>query len=286
MSQADLACRAASESGGNRFHSYQSTDSELLLRQEEMQWVARISNAIKSGRLALYCQQIVPVSAKEDAGLHIEVLVRMLDEYGGVVDPGSFLPAAERYHLVSDLDSWVITHSLEWYAGYAAAREVTAMDTLSINLSAVSICDPAVLEHIKRELSRSGVPAEVLCFEIKETTAISNLSTVSDFINELKRLGCRIALDDFGSGMSSFTYLRNLPIDYLKVDGAFIRDMDRDEISLAMVSAIQQLCKVIGTRTIAVHVRNDEILHMLGELGIDYVQGYAIAKPAPLSLQG
>ena len=187
------------------------------------------------------------------------------------------------YHLVSDLDNWVISHSLEWYAGYAATRKGTVTDTLSINLSAVSISDPGVLEHIKREIGRCGVPAEVLCFEIKEAAAIANLSTASDFIHELRCMGCRFALDDFGSGMSSFTYLKNLPVDYLKIDGAFIRDIDKDEVNLAMVSAIQQLCNVIGIRTIAVHVRNKEILRMLGELGVDFVQGYAIAKPAPLA---
>jgi diguanylate cyclase (GGDEF)-like protein/PAS domain S-box-containing protein len=282
MSEAELACHTASESGGNRFHTYLSTDAELVRRQEEMQWVSRISDAIKFDRLILYYQQIVPLSAQEDAGLHIEVLVRMLGKDGALIYPEKFLPAAERYHLVADLDNWVISRSLEWYAGYAATRKTDATDTLSINLSGVSIGDPGVLEHIRHEISRCDVPPEVLCFEIKETAAISDLSTASDFVHELQRLGCRFALDDFGSGMSSFTYLKNLPVDYLKIDGSFVCDMDKDEINFAMVSAIQQLCNVIGTRTIAEYVCNEEILRILGELGVDYVQGFAIAEPAPL----
>jgi diguanylate cyclase (GGDEF)-like protein/PAS domain S-box-containing protein len=283
MSEADLACHTAKENGGNRIHTYQSTDVELVRRQSEMQWVSRISDAIKSDRLVLYCQQIVPLSAQDDAGLHIEVLVRMLGEDGAIITPDRFLPAAERYQLIADLDNWVISHSLGWYAEYAAAGESAAADTLSINLSGVSVGDPRVLEHIKCEISRYAVPPGVLCFEITETAAISNLSAATGFIRELRRLGCRFALDDFGSGLSSFAYLKNLPVDFLKIDGAFVSDMHTDEVNFAMVSAIQQLGKVIGTRTIAEYVCNEEILHMLGELGVDYAQGFAIAKPVALA---
>ncbi len=283
MSEADLACHAAKEKGGNRIHTYQSTDVELVRRKSEMQWVSRISDAIKSDRLVLYCQQIVPLSAVEDTGLHIEVLVRMRDEDGRIITPDRFLPAAERYRLVTDLDRWVISHSLDWYAGYAATGNSAASDTLSINLSGVSVGDPGMLEHIKCEISRHAVPPEVLCFEITETAAISNLAAATGFIHELRNLGCRFALDDFGSGLSSFAYLKNLPVDYLKIDGTFVGEMHTDEVNFAMVSAIQQLGNVIGIRTIAEYVCNEEILHMLGELGVDYAQGFAIAEPVALA---
>lgn len=283
MSEADLACHIAKENGGNRIHAYQSTDAELVRRREEVQWVSRISDAIKSDQLVLYCQPIMPISVQQDAALHIEVLVRMLDEDGTIITPDQFLPAAERYQLVSKLDSWVISHSLDWYAGYAATRKSAAADTLSINLSGISIGDPGLLEHIKDEISKHRVPPEVLCFEITETAAISNLSAATGFIQELRSLGCRFALDDFGSGLSSFAYLKNLAVDYLKIDGTFVRDMDTNEVNFAMVSAIQQLASVIGTRTVAEYVCNEKILRMLGELGIDYAQGFAIAKPFALA---
>jgi len=283
MGDADLACHIAKENGGNRIHVYQSDDAELVRRQEEMQWVSRISDAIKLDQLVLYCQPIVPLSARGDAGFHVEVLVRMLDEGGTIINPDRFLPAAERYHLVAGLDSWVISHSLDWYAGYAASRKTSGLDTLSINLSGASIGDPKVLEHIKREISSHAVPPEVLCFEITETAAISNLSAATAFIHELRLLGCRFALDDFGSGLSSFAYLKNMPVDYLKIDGTFVRDMDTNEVNFAMVSAIQQLGNVIGISTVAEYVCNEEILRKLGELGVDYAQGFVIAKPFALA---
>ncbi len=283
MTEADIACHAAKDGGGSRVHVYQSDDEELLRRQNEMQWVSRISHAIKSDRLVLYCQQIVPLSDSAPAGLHVEVLVRMLDEDGSIVTPDRFLPVAERYQLITGLDRWVISHSLEWYAEYTATGNQGVNDTLSINLSGMSLGDHRVLEHIKKEIDRYAVPPEVLCFEITETAAITNLAAATAFVQVLRRLGCRFALDDFGSGMSSFAYLKNLPIDYLKIDATFVRDMHTDEVNHAMVSAVQRLGKVIGTRTIAEYACNEEILRMLTELGVDYAQGYAIGKPVALA---
>lgn len=283
MSEADLACHAAKERGGNRYHIYQSNDSELQRRQSEMQWVSRISDAIDNDRLVLYCQQIMPLSPDKTPGLHFEVLVRMLDTDGTLIMPDKFLPAAERYNLINSLDRWVVSHTLQWYAQYRESGQASEHDTLSVNLSGMSITDAKLLSHIKADMRNYGVPPSVLCFEITETAAVSNLSAATNFIRELRRQGCRFALDDFGSGLSSFAYLKNLPVDYLKIDGAFVRDMDTDEVDFAMVSAIQQLGKVLGTRTVAEFVRNDEILRMLKEIGVDYAQGYAIARPIPLA---
>lgn len=282
MSEADLACHAAKERGGKRYHIYQSNDAELQRRQSEMQWVSRISEAIDTDSLVLYCQEIRALSGPETGGLHIEVLTRMRDTDGSMVMPDRFLPAAERYNLVNSVDRWVVSHTLAWYAEYAESGRSSEQDSISINLSGLSLTDAKVLSHIKAEIRKYGVTPAVLCFEVTETAAVANLAAATNFIRELRRLGCRFALDDFGSGLSSFAYLKNLPVDYLKIDGAFVRNMDTDEVDFAMVSAIQQLGKVLGTRTIAEFVRNDAILDMLREIGVDYGQGYAIARPEPL----
>jgi len=286
LSEADLACQAAKESGGNRYHIFHSNDADLQRRQEEMQWVSKVSEAIEADRLVLYCQEIRSLHDQAVQGLHVEVLVRMLGEDGTLITPDKFLPAAERYNLINNLDRWVVSHSLAWYAAFAASGKATGDDILSINLSGLSITDAKVLSHIKAEIGKYGVPPQVLCFEITETAAVSNLSAAGNFIRELRRLGCHFALDDFGSGLSSFAYLKNLPVDYLKIDGAFVRNMDTDEVDFAMVSAIQQLGKVLGTRTIAEFACNEEILCMLRQLGVDYAQGYAIAKPVALNSFG
>ena len=282
MSEADLACQAAKDMGGNRYHVYTSSDEELMRRQDEMQWVSRISEAILEDRLVLFGQLIAPIVPVEDGGLHFEVLVRMLDDRGDLVMPGRFLPAAERFNLITGIDRWVVSHSFAWYAEHCMAEYDQALDMMSINLSGASICDPDIQQHIKTAMKKYGVPPASVCFEITETAAITNLSAASEFMHELRKLGCRFALDDFGSGLSSFGYLKNLPVDYLKIDGTFVRDMDTDDVNHAMVSAIQQLGNILGIETIAEFVENDNIVEMLSELGVDYAQGYAIAMPKPL----
>ena len=281
MSQVDLACYAAKDSGGDRYRIYESGDEHLARRHDEMKWVTRLNDAIKSDRLTLYYQDIVPVVPDATAGRHFEVLVRMLDEEGNIVPPDAFLPAAERYNLITSLDQWVVSHTFSWYAGHAVT-DLQGLDTISINLSGASVSDAGFLGFIKSELLLHEVPPGVICFEITETAAIANLQAATEFINELRRLGCRFALDDFGSGMSSFAYLKNLPVDYLKIDGSFVRDMETDVIDCAMVNSIHQLGNVIGTKTIAEFVENDGILAKLAEIGVDYAQGYGISRPQPL----
>ena len=263
MSEADLACHAAKDLGGNRYHVYQSSDEELMRRQDEMQWVSKIAEAIQSDRLILYCQSIAPVVPADDGNLHFEVLVRMLDRQGKLIMPDRFLPAAERYNLITGIDRWVVSHSFAWFAEHYPITDMQCLDTMAINLSGVSITDTGFHRHIKNEMKKFGVPPAAICFEITETAAITNLSAASDFIHDLRKLGCRFALDDFGSGLSSFGYLKNLPVDYLKIDGAFVREMDTDAVNYAMVSAIQQLGSVIGIHTIAEFVENERIIEML-----------------------
>ena len=283
MSEADLACNAAKDLGGNRCHIYHSSDEELMRRQDEMQWVSKISEAIQSDRLVLYYQRIAPAAQIDNENLHFEILVRMLDDKGGLIMPDRFLPAAERYNLITGIDRWVVSHSFSWFAEHCMSTESLCLDTMAINLSGVSITDVGFHQHIKDEMEKYGVSPASICFEITETAAISNLSAATEFICDLRKLGCRFALDDFGSGLSSFGYLKNLPVDYLKIDGAFVRDMDTDAVNYAMVSAIQQLGSVIGIQTIAEFVENDRIIEMLVELGVDFVQGYAISRPLPLA---
>ena len=282
MSAADLACYAAKDSGGNRLHVYQSGDQELARRHTEMQWVSKVTAAIEADRLVLYCQEIVPVKQNDDTGCHFEVLVRMLDADGKIIPPDSFMPAAERYNLITSLDRWVVSHSFSWYAENSASIEAGCLGTMSINLSGSSITDDGFMKFIRNEMRKYGVDPEKICFEITETAAIANLDAAVALISNLKKLGCRFALDDFGSGLSSFAYLKNLPVDYLKIDGSFVKDMETDAVDCAMVSAIHQLGSLVGIKTIAEFVENDEILRKLEEIGVDYAQGYGISKPAPL----
>jgi diguanylate cyclase (GGDEF)-like protein/PAS domain S-box-containing protein len=283
MSEADLACYASKDLGGNRYHIYQPGDQVLAKRHEEMQWVSRLTAAIDSGRLVLYCQDIVPVNPASTTGRHIEVLVRMLDEDGAMINPGKFMPAAERYNIVANLDRWVISSSFSWYDRNRDQECVTGLDALAINLSGSSINDSGFLSFIKAEIGKYSIPPGVLCFEITETVAIANIQAASVFILELRKLGCRFALDDFGSGLSSFAYLKNLHVDYLKIDGSIVRDIDTDAVNAAMVSSIHQLGRAMNIETVAEFVETDAILKKLADIGIDYAQGYGIARPGPLS---
>jgi diguanylate cyclase (GGDEF)-like protein/PAS domain S-box-containing protein len=283
MSEADLACYASKDLGGNRYHVYQPGDQALTNRHEEMRWVSRLTAAIDAGRLVLYCQDIVPVDFASGSGRHIEVLVRMLDEEGAVVLPEMFISAAERYNIIGSLDRWVISNSFSWYDKNRGNDCVTALDTLAINLSGSSINDDAFLPFIKTEIGKYHIPPGILCFEITESVAIANMESASTLIQELRKLGCHFALDDFGSGLSSFAYLKNLPVDFLKIDGSLVRDIDTDAVNAAMVGSIQQLGCTLHIKTVAEFVESAAILQRLAEIGVDFAQGFGIAKPVPLN---
>ena len=282
MIEADLACNAAKDAGGNRLHIYHSSDQSLVRRHSEMQWVSTLTEAIESDSLVLYCQDILPVIPDKNSGHHIEVLVRMLDDKGEIILPERFLSAAERYNLITSLDRWVVSHSFAWYSRHRTTANISGLHTLSINLSGASVSDTGFLTYIKNEMKSSGIPPGIICFEITETAAIANVDVATEFMHGLKRMGCRFALDDFGSGLSSFAYLKYLPVDYLKIDGSFVKNMEADAVDCAMVSTISQLASVLGIKTIAEFVENDNILRKLADLGGDYAQGYGISEPLPL----
>jgi diguanylate cyclase (GGDEF)-like protein/PAS domain S-box-containing protein len=278
MSSADVACYSAKDVGRNQIHLYK--DSDASVRHEEMKWVARITNAVEENRLELFYQPIIGIS-KEFVQLpgHYELLLRMRDEKGEIVMPDQFIPAAERYNLMPTLDRWVIHEALSQLADKSPDSE-KARFTLAINLSGTSLSEDRFLEYVIDELKREKLPDGAICFEITETAAISNLSRVIHFMQTLKKLGCKFSLDDFGSGLSSFTYLKNLPVDYLKIDGQFIRNVVDDTVDESMVKAINQVGNAMGIATIAERVETKEVLDKLSDIGVEFAQGYYIARPA------
>jgi diguanylate cyclase (GGDEF)-like protein len=274
---ADVACYMAKDKGRNRIHVHCDEDSELAKRQGEMHWVTRIQHALDEDRFCLYAQMIEPL--EKSSGKHFEVLVRMIDEEGDIIPPGAFLPSAERYNLMRELDKWVISDTLRSLKTHP--EFLNRIDFISINLSGQSITDERFLEFVLKEIRSLKSSATKICFEITETAAISNLLLAGKFISELRRFGCRFALDDFGSGLSSFGYLKNLAVDYLKIDGTFVKDIVCDPIDRAMVKSINEIGQVMGMETIAEFVESEEIKMMLQEIGVNYAQGFAIHKPQP-----
>jgi Amt family ammonium transporter len=280
LAAADAACYAAKEAGRNRIHVYQPDDRHLLEQQGQMQWVSRLQSALDEDRLRLYVQPIVPLHPTPGERPHAEILVR-LEEDGQLIQPGAFLPAAERYGLMPRIDQWVVRNTLAWLSD-RVRRDGDLDRVFAINLSGASLSDEQFRQHLQAQLETLQLPPGSLCFEITETAAVANLSKVVHFIGEVKRLGCLFALDDFGSGLSSFAYLKNLPVDFLKIDGSFIKDIESDPIDLAMVQAINTIGHVMGLRTIAEYVSSEAILARVRELGVDYAQGYQVGMPRPL----
>ena len=276
MSAADVACYSAKDMGRNQVHLYR--DSDASLRHEEMKWVSRITSAVEDGRFELFYQPIIGIGDTEgERRGHYELLLRMRDEKGVLISPDQFIPAAERYNLMSTLDRWVIHEALSQLADRTDEGE--ARYTLAINLSGTSLSEDRFLDFVIDELKTQKLPAGAICFEITETAAISNLSRVVYFMQTLKRLGCKFSLDDFGSGLSSFTYLKNLPVDYLKIDGHFISHVAEDAVDESMVKAIREVGHAMGIETIAERVESREVLDKLGSLGVEFAQGYYIARP-------
>jgi diguanylate cyclase (GGDEF)-like protein/PAS domain S-box-containing protein len=278
LRQADAACYLAKDLGRNRIHIYHPDDTELAVRHGEIQWVGRISRALDEDRFCLYAQPIV--SLDSDHHKHYELLVRMLDEDGGIIPPGSFLPAAERYNLIEKLDVWVVCHACVFLAKQPAF--IDQIEFVSINLSGQSLTSVKFLESIINIFKETGVPPGKVCFEITETAAVSNMDLAIKFINTLKEIGCQFALDDFGSGISSFGYLKNLPVDFLKIDGMFVKDIVEDKIDYAMVKSINEIGQLMGMKTIAEFVENEAIKTKLKSIGVNYGQGYGLGRPKPI----
>ena len=280
---ADTACYMAKEKGRNRVQVYHADDSELTVRQGEMEWVGRLQKALDENRFLLYSQEIVAVDGSTAQGRHCELLVRMLDEHGELIPPMAFIPAAERYNLMPSVDRWVLRTALATLVRLRTQEHTASIALCAINVSGASIGDDRFLDFVHEQLRLFDVPRESICFEITEHAAIANLDRAQRFIQELRALGCRFSLDDFGSGLSSFAYLKHLPVDFLKIDGAFVKGMADDPIDRAMVEAINNVGHVMGKRTIAEFVDSGRVMTALRKIGVDYAQGYGVSKPEPFA---
>jgi diguanylate cyclase (GGDEF)-like protein len=279
LSAADVACYAAKDAGRNRIHVHSEDDNVLRQRHGEMQWVSRLGKALEENRFLLYCQPVVGVAGGQRTVEHYEILLRLQDEAGKIVPPGAFIPAAERYNLMPQIDRWVIRETLALLANQPPGA---APIVVAINVSGQSLGEKDFLAFVIEAIDNSGVPPQQVCFEITETAAIASFDGAIRFITILRGMGCVFALDDFGSGLSSFNYLKNLRVDYLKLDGYFVKEMLNNPIDHALVEATNQIGHAMGIKTIAEFVENQDILDALRKIGVDYAQGYGIARPCPV----
>jgi diguanylate cyclase (GGDEF)-like protein/PAS domain S-box-containing protein len=281
LSAADHACYAAKEKGRNRVQVYQEDDATFVRRHGEMNWVVRIQQTLEQDRFRLFSQQIQPLSPQAPPGLYFEVLLRMVEDDGRIHLPSDFIRAAERYGLMRAIDRWVIHNCIRTLT-VQPAPFLDLLQLCAINLSAVSLGDEELLPFLEAELAGSGAPPEKLCFEITETAAIENLPQAQRLLTHLTAKGVRFSLDDFGTGMSSYSYLKDLPVSFVKIDGKFIKDIVTDPLDRAMVESINQVGHVMGIQTVAEGVTNAAVVERLKDLGVDYAQGNWISPPRPL----
>lgn len=280
MREADAACYEAKDAGRNRVHIYHVDNIDVAKRHEEMERIVEINHAFDEKRFVLYRQSIQDLQNHSEPGKHLyEVLVRMIDTENNIVLPELFLPVAERYNLITQLDSWVVKTTIDLLCREQSENKDTHC---TINLSGMSVASDRFLSFVLEALDLSGVEASRICFEITETAAIENMESAIHFINELKARGCFFALDDFGSGFSSFAYLKTFPVDYLKIDGFFVRDMLKDSVNYEMVKSINDIGHVMGKKTMAEFVEDKKTMDALREIGVDYAQGFAIDRPCPV----
>lgn len=278
--KADLACYTAKDQGKGQIYVYEEEDSELIRRQEETYWATRITEAIDSDRLKLFAQPIVALKNKDPQKQHIEILVRLLDEDNQLIMPDAFIPAAERYNLMHLVDREIIFKTFSFINKHADDDE--NITQYSINLSGNTLDDKGIVSYIKDTADRFEIDNRLICFEITETAAIKNLNKAKTLIKDLKASGFKFALDDFGSGLSSFQYLKNLPVDFLKIDGSFVSDMVNNTVDHAMVAAINEVGHIMGIQTIAEYVENEQIIKKLRAINVDFAQGYGIEQPKPI----
>ncbi len=279
MNAADTACYAAKDGGRNRVFVYQEDAAVVARHHGEMEWVVRAKRALVENRLFLEAQPIVSLAAAPDAP-HYELLVRMRDDSGRAVPPGAFLPSVERYNLSVRYDRWVITAALEWIAGHESA--MARATRFFINLSKDSVTDADTATFVRQAVASAGVDPRRLGFEITEGVAIGNLTRANQLIGDLRRMGCATSLDDFGSGVSSFAYLKALAVEYLKIDGMFVGNISQDQVDFAMVRSIKDIGHVMGKKIIAESVETPVVLQKLREIGVDYAQGFEVGAPRPI----
>lgn len=280
LGAADAACYEAKDKGTNRQHIYSADDADLARRHGEMQWVSKINDALDDGRFELFQQAMQPLHSGF-ARKRIEILLRLRGNDGALVEPADFLPAAERYDLAPKIDQWVIENTFDWIR--ENRMDLDDVELVCINISGRSLGDEQFTAFVESLFARGGVPAAMICFEITETAAIKHLVNATRFISVFKSRGCSFALDDFGAGLSSFAYLKNLHVDIIKIDGQFITGMEDDPVKLAIVKSINEIGKVMGKATIAEFVQTAQELKLVKKLGIDYAQGFFVARPLPLA---
>ncbi len=275
MSQADMACYRAKELGRNQIHVAHTDDTAILERSSEFIYVSAITDALNNDRLFLMKQPIISLKNESKSIPHYEILSRILDDEDNIIPPNDFIRVAERYGMITGVDRYVIKKAFQYHIQQYSNTDVV----ISINLSGNTVCDPYILDFIKKELEKARIKPHCVCFEITETAAISSITKARNVINELKSIGVKFALDDFGSGLSSFGYLKDLPVDYLKIDGSFVKNMVNNSKDRAIVRSINEVAKIMDMQTIAEFVENSEILNNLREIGVDFAQGYGIGKP-------
>ena len=283
LAAADRACYVAKDQGRNRFYLYRSDDVAVANNHGEILWVSRIQRALDENRVVICLQPIRPVIPDASMGDNYEVLVRLIDEKGTLISPSAFLPAAERYNLSTALDRRVLDEGLRHFTSDQGRLE--GLSTAFINLSAQTFGNRSFLDYVLERTHFYNMPPEKLCFEISERTALSRLEDAKDFVDELRKIGCRFALDDFGRGTYSFRYLKELNVDFVKIDGSFVRNMLKDPMDLVMVRSINEIARLSNAATVAEYVETADILAKLAELGIDYAQGYAVGRPMPIAKQ-
>jgi len=280
LSLADIACYVAKDAGRGRYHIYRPEDRELVRRQSDLRSAASLTQALQENRFILLGQPIQALQQKAEPDReHIEILVRVVDADGHILEPGAFIPAAERFGMMAAIDRWIIATSISHYRSFVDKPDDGIM---ALNLSGLSLTDPGMIDFIKAELQTARVRPDCVCFEITETAAIRNFTQAQHFVAEMRELGCLFSLDDFGSGLSSFSYLREFSVDYLKIDGSFVRRMTEDPVNKTLVAAINDIGHAMGMKTIAEGAEQQETIELLQSLGVDYVQGYVVAKPRPL----
>lgn len=282
LAAADEACSLAKDEGGKRIKFYEHTNTLFKKRQGEKQWVSQMTRALEENRFALYFQNITPLKEGDNGPDKCEILIRMIDDQKNIILPAQFIPAAEKYNFMPQIDRWVITESLKIFKSLSLTNGGRAQ-IFSINLSPQSIADENLQSFIYEQFEKFEVDPKFICFEITETAAISNMATAGRLIRGLKDLGCTFALDDFGSGFSSFNYLKTMPIDYLKIDGSFVKDMDINPVNSAMVEAMNTIGHIMGVKTIAEFVENSTIKSMLMDLNVDFAQGFELSIPGPVT---
>ncbi|VAW59398.1 Sensory box histidine kinase/response regulator [hydrothermal vent metagenome] len=280
LSSADMACYAAKDKGRNHIQTYQETSDEFEKRRVEMDWAGRIDTALENNLFCLYQQPIIPLQCTKSRK-HYELLIRMRGENGEIIAPAAFIPAAERFQRMQSIDQWVINSAFD----YLSQQNISNEHFIAINLSGQSLGDETLFKFVNRKIQESGTNPQHICFEVTETAAIANFNIAVEFIQKIKQLGCKFALDDFGSGLSSFSYLKALPVDYLKIDGIFIQNITTDPMDKAIVEAINSVAHKAGMKTIAEYVHSREIKQCLIDLGVDYAQGYEIGKPEAITIK-